>query len=149
MHSDLATAILLEKIVQSAYSKEYVRDIPQLQWSILRCLQQMPPDQCEVLPIARYLDAPRPAIRRGLRRLSLHGFVKRANKEENKRVTKFTLTSSGVATLQHDPMLTVAGYIELLPPGERERFRRSVQSIGIRLFLDRGGLNEQTSTGGR
>lgn len=142
---ELATAILLEWIVQIAFESPDVAGIPKLQWSIMRSIQQMPADRCDAQHVARYLSVPHTSVSRELRKMRLQGLVRVERSEKDKRVKLFTLTSSGISTSKNDPTITIAHAIGRLSQGEREKFEQSVQQMALWLFGGLGSQSEKTA----
>lgn len=147
MKGELATAILLEWIVQGAFASPDIAEIPKLQWSIMRSIQHMPADRCDAQQIARYLGAPHAQVGRELRKMQLQGLVRAGRSENDKRVKLFFLTSLGISTLKGDPMATIANAIAQFPQGEQEKFEQSVRELALRLFKESGSNGGMAPTG--
>ncbi len=147
MKSELATAILLEWIVQGGFASPDVAELPKLQWSIMRGIQHMPADRCGAQQIARYLGAPHASVSRELRKMQLQGLVRAGQSENDKRVKLFTLTASGISKSKRDPMITIANAVGQLPQGEQEKFEQTVRELALRLFGELGSNGEMAPTG--
>ena len=142
MKSELATAILLESIVQGGFASPNVTELRKLQWSIMRGIQHMPADRCDAQKIARYLGAPYASVSRELRKMQLQGLVRAERSGRDQRVKLFTLTSSGISTLKCDPMVTIAHAIGEFPQGEREKLEQLVRELVLLLFDELGSNGE-------
>ena len=137
MQSERAAAILIERIVRSTYPSKHVKEIQPLQWSILRYLQQMPQERCEVRWIASFLDLTRAPVTRAIQTLEKRGLIQQVANAGDKRTKTVTLTAAGIEALKKDPIIKLAKLLELLPPVERKQFERSIREIAFRLALNR------------
>ena len=148
MQSEIATAILIEWIVQGAFTSPDTVGLPKLQWSIMRSIQQMPADRCDAQRIAGYLGVPHATVSRELRKMQLQGLLRAGRSETDRRIKLFTLTSSGISASKRDPMITVAKAIGQLPQVERHEFEQSVREMALRLFSELEGDGKKTKAGG-
>ena len=150
MQSELATAILLDWLSTHSKERNDYPDLGRLEWSIVRSVKQMPADRCNVHQLAIYLNVPRTSVNRALRKLKSRGLLQAVRSERDKRMNLFTLTSNGMASAKHDPIVRVAKLIEWLPKEEQARFERSIRTMAFRVVASLEGHNgEASSAGGR
>lgn len=72
----------------------------------------------------------------------MQSLVRAGRSGRNKCVKLFTLTSSGIATLKCDPMVTIANAIGEFPQDEKEKLEQLVRELVLRLFDELGSDGE-------
>jgi len=129
--SDLAVALLMERIVRGAYDARASREIQPLQWSILRYLGRFPVERRTLTRIAAYLDLTHAPISRAIRTLKTRGLVAVDPNPSDARSSIVSLTESGRATLELDPIRKIARSVRDLPDADRRAIRRSLRAIAL------------------
>ncbi len=145
--SELAAAILLEKIVRDAYDKKKSGEVQPLQWSILRYLRRVPTERATLGWLARFLNITHAPVSRAIKTLVKKGFVTQSQNPTDARSQFLILTESGKAALQNDPILGVAQRIRKLPAAERDALTKSIRSMALLANLDGPKVeNEENSS---
>lgn len=134
--SDLAAAILIDKLLNDAYVDKGPGHISRLQWSILRCLARATPEEKTPTWIARFVGLTLAPVTRALESLSRRGLILRSKNAADGRQTTVTLTDSGRKILERDPLGSLAALIAKLPEEQRSQFKQILQSISIQGILD-------------
>lgn len=143
--SDLAAALLIEKIIRETYASARSSDIQPLQWSILRYVERTPAQDCAASRIAAYLGLTHAPVVRAVKTLVKRGLIKQERNPRDARSNILSLTELGYETLTADPILKVVERLQRLPEGERELFKRLVRSLSITPEQNEIGGNEKTS----
>ncbi len=143
--SDLAAALLMEKIVRETYASARSSDIQPLQWSILRYIERTPVKDCAVSRIADYLGLTHAPVVRAAKTLVKRGLINQRPNPIDARSNVLSLTDLGYETLATDPILVVVDRLKRLPEGEREVFKRLIRSLSITPGKNEIGGNEKTS----
>ncbi|MEL6883818.1 MAG: MarR family winged helix-turn-helix transcriptional regulator [Pseudomonadota bacterium] len=127
----MASVVLLERFVRDIYPSRQSSSVQPLQWSILRYLDRMPPDRCEVRWIAKFLGLTRAPVTRALATLHTRKFVTHDISPDDARNKTFKLTDQGRQQLEQDPIILAIDRIRTLPEDEREQFIRSVRTLAL------------------
>ncbi|MGC1504917.1 MAG: MarR family winged helix-turn-helix transcriptional regulator [Sulfitobacter sp.] len=127
----IATVVLLERFVRDIYPTKHSSAIQPLQWSILRYLDRMPADRCEVRWIAQFLGLTRAPVTRAVATLERHDYVRCATNGQDARTKTIALTPHGINTLSKDPILKAVEHIRALPKDEQTQFINTIRSIAL------------------
>ncbi len=131
--SDLAAALLIEKVVRDAYSARRPGEVQPLQWAILRYLQRAEDTQRTPTWIARYVGVTAAPVSRALKTLEARGAILTSPSQRDARSIDVRLTPLGEALLREDPIRYVAAQIAHLPEDERAHFKQTLQTLVQRL----------------
>lgn len=131
MNQLMASVVLLERFVRDIYPSRQSSSVQPLQWSILRYLDRMPTDRCEVRYIAKFLGLTRAPVTRALATLATRNFVTHDISPDDARNKTFKLTELGRAQLARDPIILAAERIRTLPEDEQEQFIRAIRTIAL------------------
>ncbi len=134
--SDLAAAILIDKLLNDAYVDRGPGQISRLQWSILRCLARATPEQKTPTWIARFVGLTLAPVTRALDSLNRRGLIVRTKSASDGRQTTVSLTGSGRQILDLDPLKSLAALISRLPEDQKNQFKQTLQTISIQGILD-------------
>ncbi|MBO6510338.1 MAG: winged helix DNA-binding protein [Roseibium sp.] len=134
--SDLAAAILIDKLLNDAYVDRAPGHISRLQWSILRCLSRATPEEKTPTWIARFVGLTLAPVTRALESLSRRGLITRKKSLADGRQTTVSLTESGKQILDRDPLGSLAALISKLPDDKKSQFKQILQLISIQGMLD-------------
>lgn len=126
--SSYAAALLIERLVQDSYPDRQPSAMKPLQWSILRYLKSVDGKPVDVTTVAKYLGRTNAPISRAVTTLESRGLLEKGNTVGSASVA-ITLTDSGMAVLDSDPMRRFASWITDLPENERETLLRAVRSM--------------------
>ncbi|MEM6374932.1 MAG: MarR family transcriptional regulator [Pseudomonadota bacterium] len=129
MDKHLATAILLETLVRSAYADRRSGSVQPLQWSILRYLRQTAPDPRSLQAIARYVGVTAAPASRAVDTLNKRGFLTKKRNPDNARSVSIAITSQGLELLENDPLFAIGEQIRQLPAEERSAFIRTLRHL--------------------
>ncbi len=143
--SDLAAALLIEKIVRETYASARSKDIQPLQWSILRYVGRAAEQECTVIRIAAYLGLTHAPVVRAAKTLVKRGLIDQKPNPLDARSNILSLTEMGYESLATDPILGVVDRLQRLSEGEREVFKRLIRSLSITPEQNEIGGNEKTS----
>ncbi|TCP43156.1 MarR family winged helix-turn-helix transcriptional regulator [Rhodovulum marinum] len=130
--SDLAVALLMERIVRGAYDTRQSHEIQPLQWSILRYLARYPAEGRTLTRIATYLDLTHAPISRALRTLRGRGLVSTEANPADARSSILSLTEAGWAALELDPIRKIAQRVAALPEPDRDAVKRALRVMAVR-----------------
>ncbi len=129
--SELAAAILLEKIVRDAYERKNSGEVQPLQWSILRYLRRESSERATLGRLAKFLNITHAPVSRAIKTLVKKGFVKQSPNPTDARSHFLILTENGKTALEKDPILGVAQRIQRLPAAERDALMKSIRSMAL------------------
>lgn len=118
--SAMATALLLERIVLGIYRSRQSKEVQQLQWSILRHIEDPTQRQNTVGQIATYLGLTHAPVARALNVLIERKLVVKVRNPNDGRSQLVSLTSAGHQMLDADPMHGIAAEIKRLPADVRQ-----------------------------
>ena len=127
----IASIVLLERFVRDIYPAKQSSAIQPLQWSILRYLERVPNDRCEVRWIAQFLGITRAPVTRAVATLESRNLVSQETSGVDARTKTITLTELGIATLARDPIIDAADRIRALPDIEQAQFINSIRSLAL------------------
>lgn len=129
--SELAAAMLLEKIVRDTYSAKSSKEIQPLQWSILRYLDRNPPQRCTMSWIKSFLGLTHAPVVRAINTLVSRELVRQEPNPNDARSNLLYLTDQGKRALELDPIAKVANRMRELPEEERTSLMRSIRSLAL------------------
>lgn len=129
--SDIAAAILLEKVIRDSYDKKAASEIQPLQWSILRYLEGAPEPRRTMTWIRSYLGLTHAPVVRAINTLKKRDLVIQTEYPDDARSKLLSLTESGLETLKSDPILGVAQHLHSLPEEERQMFRNLIRTLAM------------------
>jgi len=110
-----ATALLLERIVLGIYRSRQSNEVQQLQWSILRYLENAAQRQKTIGQIASYLGLTHAPVARAVNVLIERKLVAKVRNPNDGRSQIVSLTSEGLKILDTDPIHGIAAEITQLP----------------------------------
>ena len=121
MNSEMATALMLEKLVRDTYSDKRSSAIQPLQWSILRYLKDAEEDNRDIKSIAGSIGVTVAPVSRAVSTLELRGLVKKRDHPQSKKSILVDVSVEGLDALRNDdPILKIAERIENLSKSERK-----------------------------
>ncbi len=129
--SELAAAMLLEKIVRDTYSAKSSKEIQPLQWSILRYLDRNPSQRCTMSWIKSFLGLTHAPVVRAISKLVSRELVRQEPNPNDARSNLLYLTDQGKRALELDPIAKVAIRMKELPDEERKTLMRSIRSLAL------------------
>ena len=127
MDRELALAILMERIVRSAYSSRKSEEIQPLQWSILRYLSRSQDSGRDLASVASYVGVTSAPASRAVKTLEKRGLVEKAQSDEDRRSVTVKISAEGLRALKHDPLSRIALKLKSLSQPEF-----AAMSIGLR-----------------
>lgn len=127
--SDVAAAIIIEKIVRATYPSREPGAIQPLQWSILRFLARVPPEQCTANMVAKFLGITAAPTSRTIQTLVKRGFIKQMKSEHDARSFLLVLQPPAFQALKDDPIMRLAECVAKLPESEKGVFKKSLECI--------------------
>lgn len=131
--SDLAAAILMERIVRGAYDARKSDEIQPLQWSILRYVDRFPGEHCTLTRIAGYLGLTHAPISRAVARLRKRDMLRIEDHPSDARSQVLRLTEKGTDALNRDPIQKIARRFHTLPDRDRDAMKRSLRALALKL----------------
>ncbi|MBK5922335.1 hypothetical protein CCR90_00805 [Rhodovulum sulfidophilum] len=131
--SDLAAAVLMERIVRGAYDTRNSSEIQPLQWSILRYLDGFAEDRCTLTLITSFLGLTHAPVSRAVRTMRDRGLVRQRSHPRDARSAIILLTDAGRSALELDPIRKIALLLGTLPDADRSAIKRALRSIAIEL----------------
>lgn len=131
MRSELAAALLLEKIVRDTYSAKASKEIQPLQWSILRYLERNPTPRCTMSWIRSFLGLTHAPVVRAINTLVSKGLVRQEPNPDDARSNLIILTDLGISSLEQDPISKIANRMKMLPDDERKTLMKSIRSLSL------------------
>ncbi len=129
--SELAAAMLLEKIVRDTYSAKSSKEIQPLQWSILRYLDRNPAQRCTMSWVKSFLGLTHAPVVRAINTLVSRELVRQEPNPNDARSNLLFLTEQGKRALELDPIAKVANRMRELPEEERKTLMRSIRSLAL------------------
>ena len=131
MKSDIASAILLEKIIRDTYVRKSSGEFQPLQWSILRYLERAPELHRTITWIARFLAITHAPVIRAVNTLHKRGLVAQKDNPDDARSKILSLTEEGLESLKSDPILGVVQRMQTLPERERLQLRKTIRALAM------------------
>lgn len=129
--SDLAAALLMERLVREAYTDRGPGSVTPLQWAILRTIGRIDPGPCPQGWVARYVGVTAAPVSRAIRALERHGAVTTQRDADDKRQINVSLTPAGKDLLADDPIMAITARIQRLDPDQKVAFRRALQHLFV------------------
>ncbi|MDW3221702.1 MAG: helix-turn-helix domain-containing protein [Paracoccaceae bacterium] len=136
--SNIATAVLMETIVRSAYGPQASGDIQPLQWSILRYIRSNPRSHCTMSLIRKSLGKTHAPVVRAIQTLVNRGFVAQMENPRDGRSKMLLLTEAGIESLRNDPLLKIVECLDALPQNELRNLKKSITKMAHVLVSDAG-----------
>lgn len=127
--SDLAAALLVERLVRDAYSDRGPGSITPLQWALLRALGRARDSAYTQSWLARFVGVTAAPASRSLRALERHGAVESKRDPQDGRQVLVSLTPRGRELLEEDPILAISARIARLDDAEKVAFRGALQHL--------------------
>lgn len=134
--SDLAAALLIERLVREAYIERTPGSITPLQWSILRAVKRAGEDGCTQSWIVNFVGVTPAPVNRAVKALQRNGAVDMCRDASDGRKTVVTLTSLGVKLLEEDPIRSITTRLNRLDLPRKAEFRQALQQIFIDTSAD-------------
>lgn len=129
--SDVAAAVLIEKIVRATYPSREPGAIQPLQWSILRFLDRVPEEQCTAHMVAKFLGITAAPTSRAIQTLVKRDFLKQEKSTLDARSNLLILLPAAHEALKHDPLMRLAECVSNLPEDEKGLFKKSLERIVV------------------
>lgn len=129
--SDVAAAVLIEKIVRAAYPSREPGAIQPLQWSILRFLARAPEEQCTAHMVAKFLGITAAPTSRAIQTLVKRGFIVQVKSTRDARSNLLFLLPPAREALKEDPLIRLAECVANLPEVEKGLFKKSLERIVV------------------
>jgi len=129
--SDVAAALLLEKLIRNVYAARLSAEIQPLQWSILRYLKTAPENRCTVGWIRSFVGLTHAPVVRAIKTLTLRGLVADRNHPQDARSRLLYLTASGLDSLRRDPILSLVRLMRELPENDRVQLKKSIRTLAL------------------
>ncbi len=128
---NLATALLIERLVRDAYADRAPGSVTPLQWAILRAILRAKADPCTQGWISRFVGVTAAPVNRAIKALERHGAVSLRRDENDGRQMIVELTPTGYELLKRDPILVISRRLDRLEPDKRVEFRRVLQQLFV------------------
>jgi DNA-binding MarR family transcriptional regulator len=125
----MASALLLEQLIRLVYPERSPQDMHPGQWAALRFLARANPDAATVVGLSRYLGITLGPASRAVASLVRKEFVAGTPDVKDRRVTRLSLTASGIALMAHDPLQRLGGLITQLKPAERSALAGAIDFL--------------------
>ncbi|MEH6835479.1 MULTISPECIES: MarR family winged helix-turn-helix transcriptional regulator [Falsihalocynthiibacter] len=129
--SDVAAAVLIEKIVRATYPSREPGAIQPLQWSILRFLARVPSEQRTAHMVAKFLGITAAPTSRAVQTLVKRGFIEQVKSEHDARSFLLVLQPAALQALKDDPLMRLAECVSKLPEDEKGVFKKSLECIVV------------------
>lgn len=129
--SDLAAAVLIEKIVRATYPSREPGAIQPLQWSILRFLARASKEQCTAHMVANFLGITAAPTSRAIQTLVKRGFLKQEKNKLDARSNILILLEPAQEALKQDPLIRLAECVSNLPEGDKAVFKKALERLVI------------------
>jgi len=129
--SDLAAALLLERLVREVYTDRAPGSVTQLQWAILRAISRAGDGGCTQNWIGRFVGVTAAPVSRAIRALERHQAVTTRRDDDDGRQTIVELTTIGHDLLKSDPLLAITGRLSRLDDSDKVAFRRALQHLSF------------------
>ncbi len=129
MRSDLATALLIERLVRDAYSDRAPGAVTPLQWAILRAVSRARPEDCNQNWIAGFVGVTAGPANRAIKALERHKAVTIERDPQDARKTIIALTPAGKMMLDQDPILRITRKLAKLETHKKVEFRSMLQQL--------------------
>lgn len=127
--SDLAAALLIERMVRDAYPDRTPGAISALQWSILRGLARTEPQEKTPSWLAGFVGVTAAPISRALQSLERRGLIRTLRSASDARQTVVRLTENGESALANDPIRAISRRIGRLPEADRVAFKELLRKL--------------------
>ncbi|MBN8607181.1 MAG: MarR family transcriptional regulator [Caulobacterales bacterium] len=132
----LRAAFLLERLARLVRAGDHAGGLAPAQWEALRYLARANRFSRTPAALADYLGATRGTVSQTLIALVGKGLVRKSESSRDRRSVELTLTSSGVALLEHEALKDLARDIDA--SGEADGLARGLESA-LHQALVRGG----------
>ncbi len=126
---NLATALLIERLVREAYADRAPGAITPLQWAILRTISRASGEGCTQGWIARFVGVTAAPVNRALKALERHDAVTLQRDASDGRQVIVGLTRFGQDLLKKDPILTISKRLARIEPDKRVEFRHVLEQL--------------------
>jgi len=127
--ASLATSVILENIVRTAYSERAPGHVQPLQWAIIRYLASCEDEFATVGFAARYLGLSHSPVSRSIETLRKKGLVEPHPHPFDGRGSIFKLTEAGGQFAVNDPLGGLALAIDDLPETLKSEFQLAIENI--------------------
>lgn len=129
--SDLAAALLIERLVRESYTERAPGAVTPLQWAILRAVKRCGDDGCTQNWIASFVGVTPAPVNRAVKALQRNEAVNVCRDTTDGRKTIITLTSQGLELLDKDPIFSITDRLNRLESSEKKAFRKTLQQLFI------------------
>lgn len=129
--SDLAAALLIERLVREAYIERAPGSVTPLQWSILRALKRVGDKGCTQSWIASFVGVTAAPVNRAVKALQRNGAVTMNRDASDGRKTVVKLTPHGISLLEDDPIFSITTRLDSLDLKKKVDFRKALQQIFV------------------
>jgi DNA-binding MarR family transcriptional regulator len=126
-------ARLLEQTARAVYESRGPKAIHAGQWAVLRYLARAQRQARTVGGVAAYLGVTHAPASRAVAALARKNFVTVKADQEDRRVRRIDLTTSGKALLDHDPVHRLTAAIEALSATQQKELGSALESLYGRL----------------
>jgi len=144
----LAVAQLLDQIHRVIHADSFCEGLYPAQWSALRFLGQLSPNEASVTAFARYHQSRKATASQTMDALHRKGLIEKRPDEQDRRGTLLSLTAAGRELLRRDPLLLLGETIAALPAEEQWRVAETAESL-LRGVLQRSAAAAATAETGR
>ena len=129
--TDLAAAVLIERLVQDSYAPRVSDAIQPLQWSIMRYLNNATELRRTMSHARDFLGLTHAPVVRAIKKLGTRGLVAYAPHPTDSRSAILNLTDAGRDALDSDPMLRIVERMHKLSSDERRFLQKVVQKLAL------------------
>lgn len=129
--SDLAAALLIERLVRESYTERAPGAVTPLQWAILRAVKRTGNKGCTQNWIANFVGVTPAPVNRAIKALQRNETVNVGRDASDGRKTVITLTPQGLAMLDKDPIFSITARLNRLDSAEKRAFRNTLQQLFI------------------
>ena len=131
MGTELAAAILMERLVRASYPEKRSSSVQPLQWSILRYLNDSESTGRDLSSIAKYVGVTAAPASRAVATLEKRGLLTKRTHPNNARTLVIQITKNGMEFLENDPMLILASRLRALSSRERATFIKTLRALSL------------------
>ncbi len=129
---------LIDRLARVTRELQFSGGLNPAQWEALRFLANANRVSRTPGGLANFLGTTKGTASQTLISLEGKGLVSRVRSDSDRRVVVLELTEDGHRTLDRDPMLTVAGTIQELPPDAGEKLENGLSDLLNRLCAELG-----------
>lgn len=132
-----ALGVVLEQLVRSLYPERSPGSLQPLQWSILRYFSSAPEESTTVSDAARFLGVSHAPVSRAIQTLVEKTMLEKADNPEDRRGSRYVLTSVGKAKIKTDPYFALTEAMSGLTDTNAVQFEQTLRQVALNLALNK------------